>query len=204
MGTVTFTIMALCSRVFARCNYVSTNLLKLRSTIPAGYQLHRTIYLSKQLQDRFFTEQHEWIDVEGGIGTVGVTDYAQSALGDVVYAQLPDPDTELEQMDDCGALESVKAASELFCPVTGVVTEKNENVEETPGLINKFPYEQGWLFKLKLTKPETRGSDGRSRLSEPFEEQRINKFTCVCRLLKCGANGSRIVNFQNSIVYGTW
>ena len=56
--------------------------------------------------------------------------------------------------DDCGALESVKAASELFCPVTGVVTEKNENVEETPGLINKFPYEQGWLFKLKLTKPE--------------------------------------------------
>merc|ERR1712191_20877 len=97
MGTVTFTIMALCSRVFARCNYVSTNLLKLRSTIPAGYQLHRTIYLSKQLQDRFFTEQHEWIDVEGGIGTVGVTDYAQSALGDVVYAQLPDPDTELER-----------------------------------------------------------------------------------------------------------
>jgi len=106
------------------------------------------------LRERRYTEQHEWIEVQGKVGTVGITDYAQSALGDVVFAQLPDPGAELSQMDDCGALESVKAASELFCPVTGVVVEKNAEVEETPGLINQSPYEKGWLFKIELSKPE--------------------------------------------------
>jgi len=127
--------------------------MKLRPFI-GNVQWSRNLYSSKQLQDRFFTEQHEWIDVNGETGTVGVTDYAQSALGDVVYAQLPLPDQAFEQMDECGALESVKAASELFCPVSGVVTEKNENVEETPALINQSPYEKGWLFRIQLTKPE--------------------------------------------------
>lgn len=124
---------------------------------------------------RKYTEQHEWVDVQGTIGTVGVTDYAQGALGDVVFAQLPEPDSELNQMgmlivgskncvfnlhsyeyllDDCGALESVKAASELYSPVSGTVTEKNKDVEETPALINQSPYEKGWLFKIKLSKPE--------------------------------------------------
>merc|ERR1712071_549267 len=74
--------------------------------------INRSLYSSKQLLDRFFTKQHEWIDVNGEIGTVGVTDYAQSALGDVVYAQLPSPDQAFEQMEECAALESVKAASE--------------------------------------------------------------------------------------------
>jgi len=110
--------------------------------------------LSQFTAGRRYTEQHEWIQVQGDVGTVGVTDYAQSALGDVVYAQLPEPDSQLEQMDDCGALESVKAASELYCPVSGTVTEKNAAVEETPALINQSPYEKGWLFKIRLSKPE--------------------------------------------------
>jgi len=145
--------MALCTRVLSKCSSFSSNFLKLRSSV-AKAPLNRSLYSSKQLLDRFFTEQHEWIDVNGEIGTVGVTDYAQSALGDVVYAQLPSPDQAFEQMEECGALESVKAASELFCPVTGNVIEKNENVEETPGLINQSPNEKGWLFKIQLTKPE--------------------------------------------------
>jgi len=119
-------------------------------------QQRRTLCLtvSQLAAGRRYTEQHEWIQVSGDVGTVGVTDYAQGALGDVVYAQLPEPDTQLEQMADCGALESVKAASELYCPVSGTVTEKNTAVEETPGLINQSPYDKGWLFKIRLSEPK--------------------------------------------------
>merc|ERR1712168_868269 len=99
---------------------------------------------------RKFTQQHEWVDVDGSIGLVGITNYAQELLGDIVYAQLPEVDTEYDQMDECGALESVKAASELYCPVTGKVTEINSAVEDQPALINQSCYDQGWLFKLEL------------------------------------------------------
>lgn len=92
--------------------------------------------------------------MEGKVGTIGISKYAQEALGDIVYAQLPEVGTELSQKDECGALESVKAASEVYSPVSGKVTEKNAAVEDTPALINTSCYEQGWLFKLELTKPE--------------------------------------------------
>lgn len=92
--------------------------------------------------------------MDGSIGTVGISNYAQEALGDVVYAQLPDVGTNLSQKDECGALESVKAASELYSPVSGKVTEKNTAVEETPGLINTSCYDKGWLFRLELSKPD--------------------------------------------------
>lgn len=78
----------------------------------------------------------------------------QEALGDVVFAQLPEPGTNLAQQDECGALESVKAASEVYSPVSGTVTEKNADVEETPALINTSCLDKGWLFKVKLSKPE--------------------------------------------------
>lgn len=91
--------------------------------------------------------------VEGNIGTVGISNYAQEALGDVVYAQLPDIGTHFTQKDECGALESVKAASEIYSPVSGDITEKNTLVEDTPGLVNTSCYDKGWLFKIKLTKP---------------------------------------------------
>jgi len=90
------------------------------------------------------------VELEGKIGTVGISSYAQEALGDIVYAQLPDVGTELDQFDECGALESVKAASELYTPVSGKVTEKNTEVEETPSIINRHCYDKGWLFKLEL------------------------------------------------------
>uniref|UniRef100_A0A0A1X597 Glycine cleavage system H protein n=1 Tax=Zeugodacus cucurbitae TaxID=28588 RepID=A0A0A1X597_ZEUCU len=105
------------------------------------------------LAERRYTEKHEWVSVEGTTATVGISEYAQDALGDVVFAQLPDPGTALQQSDECGALESVKAASEVYSPVSGKVTEKNGEVEETPGLINSSCYEKGWLFKLTVSNP---------------------------------------------------
>jgi glycine cleavage system H protein len=95
--------------------------------------------------ERLYSDKHERVQVKGSIGTVGISSYAQEALGDIVYAQLPDVGAELEQFSECGALESVKAASELYTPVSGKVTDKNTEVEETPGMINRHCY---WLFKL--------------------------------------------------------
>ncbi|GBP33030.1 Glycine cleavage system H protein, mitochondrial [Eumeta japonica] len=103
---------------------------------------------------RKFTDRHEWIVVENNVGTVGISNYAQESLGDVVFAQLPDPGTELKAGDECGALESVKAASEIYSPLSGNVSEKNKDVENKPGLINSSCYDKGWLFKIKLSKPE--------------------------------------------------
>lgn len=99
---------------------------------------------------RKYTIQHEWVQVDNEIATIGITNHAQEALGDVVFAQLPEPNTELKALDECGAVESVKAASEIYSPVSGVVVEKNKAVEDNPGLINSSCYEKGWLYKLKL------------------------------------------------------
>ncbi|XP_018023052.2 glycine cleavage system H protein, mitochondrial, partial [Hyalella azteca] len=103
---------------------------------------------------RKFSDKHEWVEVSGSSGKIGITNYAQDALGDIVYAQLPELDSEFSQGDECGALESVKAASELYCPVSGRVTEVNSAAEDQPSLINKSCYDEGWLFKVELTKPE--------------------------------------------------
>ncbi|XP_001866806.2 glycine cleavage system H protein [Culex quinquefasciatus] len=120
----------------------------------AGHQCRFLSTSSFLLKERLFTDKHEWVAVDGDIGTVGISKFAQEALGDVVFAQLPDVGTKLAQKDECGALESVKAASEVYSPVSGTVTEKNTAVEETPGLVNSSCYENGWLFKLRLTKSE--------------------------------------------------
>ncbi|XP_044058706.1 glycine cleavage system protein H (aminomethyl carrier), b [Siniperca chuatsi] len=100
------------------------------------------------------TDKHEWVKVEGGIGTVGISNYAQEALGDVVYCGLPEVGQRLEQMEEFGALESVKAASELYSPITGEVTEINTELAENPGLVNKACYAEGWLIKMTIEKPE--------------------------------------------------
>uniref|UniRef100_A0A3Q2QDU7 Glycine cleavage system H protein n=1 Tax=Fundulus heteroclitus TaxID=8078 RepID=A0A3Q2QDU7_FUNHE len=101
-----------------------------------------------------FTEKHEWVLVESGISTVGISNYAQEALGDVVYCGLPEIGVKLEQMDEFGALESVKAASELYSPLTGEVTAVNKELAENPGLVNKSCYADGWLIKMTVEKPE--------------------------------------------------
>ncbi|XP_037810518.1 glycine cleavage system H protein, mitochondrial [Lucilia sericata] len=134
---------------FARVLQQSACLLK---QAPKTVQNFRQFSLSTIYNaERRFTEKHEWVSFEGTSGTVGISTYAQEALGDVVFAQLPDPGTVLKQHDECGALESVKAASEVYSPVSGEVTEKNAAVEDTPSLINTNCYDQGWLFKIKLS-----------------------------------------------------
>ena len=101
----------------------------------------------------YFTNEHEWIRVDGDIGTVGITDYAQEQLGDVVFVELPEVGAQLEQGGEAGVVESVKAASEVYAPVTGEVLEVNENLADAPDKVNGAAQTDGWFFKLKLSDP---------------------------------------------------
>lgn len=92
--------------------------------------------------------------VDEDVGMVGISQHAQEALGDVVYVQPPDIGTELAQHDECGAIESVKAASEIYTPVSGKVTEVNKALEDIPSLVNSSCYDKGWIFKLKVKNPD--------------------------------------------------
>ncbi|WVQ65383.1 glycine cleavage system H protein [Kwoniella botswanensis] len=102
-----------------------------------------------------YTTDHEWVsfDSNSNIGTVGITDYAQKALGDVVFVELPGQGAEVAQGDSIGAVESVKAASDIYAPVSGVIEEINETLADQPGLLNKAPEGNGWLAKIKLSDP---------------------------------------------------
>lgn len=100
-----------------------------------------------------YTKDHEWVSVEGDVGTVGVTDFAQHQLGDVVFVELPDVGRALEQGKEAAVVESVKAASEVFAPVSGEVTEVNHALENEPALVNTGAQTEGWFFKLRLTDP---------------------------------------------------
>lgn len=99
---------------------------------------------------RYFTEDHEWIDVDGDTATVGITDYAQSQLGDIVFVEVPDTGAALTKGGDAAVVESVKAASDVYSPVTGTVTEGNGALEEDPALANTAPGGEGWFFKLTI------------------------------------------------------
>ncbi|XP_048024098.1 glycine cleavage system protein H (aminomethyl carrier), a [Megalobrama amblycephala] len=101
-----------------------------------------------------FTDKHEWVRVDSGVATVGISNFAQEALGDVVYCGLPEVGTKLSQSDEFGTLESVKAASELYSPLTGEVTDVNDALADNPGLVNKSCYKDGWLMKMTLSVPE--------------------------------------------------
>jgi len=102
-----------------------------------------------------FRESHEWVRDEGnGIVVVGISDHAQAALGDMVYVELPEPGMSYEQGDACAVVESVKAASDAYAPVTGEIIEANGALEDSPELVNNAPYGDGWLFKMQLSKPE--------------------------------------------------
>ncbi len=100
--------------------------------------------------DLRYTKEHEWVRVDDGIGTVGITDYAQDQLGDIVYVDLPSPGKQLSQLAVFGEIESVKAVSELYAPVSGEVVESNGSLADKPELINESPYSEGWLMKLRL------------------------------------------------------
>ena len=100
--------------------------------------------------DRKYSKEHEWIRVDGEKGTVGITDYAQKQLGDVVYVELPEVGTKVAAMEVFGTIESVKAVSELFSPLAGEVVEANQTVVDSPELVNSDPYGDAWLIVLKI------------------------------------------------------
>jgi glycine cleavage system H protein len=102
----------------------------------------------------YYTEDHEWIAVEGEIGTIGITKHAQEQLGDIVFVELPEAGDSHEQGDEVGTVESVKAASEIYAPVSGEVTEANEALADDPGTVNTDPTGAGWMYKVKLSEPE--------------------------------------------------
>lgn len=109
--------------------------------------------MSKVLESLRYSETHEWVKVEGDIAIVGVTDFAQSEMGDITYVDMPDVDDEVVKDEEFGALESVKASSDLISPVSGVVVENNEALEDAPELVNQDPYEN-WIIKVKMSDPE--------------------------------------------------
>ncbi|GAA0472550.1 glycine cleavage system protein GcvH [Parasphingorhabdus litoris] len=100
---------------------------------------------------RYFTDEHEWVDVEGDTATVGITDYAQEQLGDIVFVETPEVGASLEQGDDAAVVESVKAASDVYAAVSGEVVEVNEALEEEPALVNSSAEEDGWFFRVTLS-----------------------------------------------------
>jgi glycine cleavage system H protein len=100
-----------------------------------------------------YSKDHEWVSVEGDIATVGITDYAQGSLGDVVYVELPKPGDKFNAHEAFGSVESVKAVSEIFTPIAGEVVEANDGLNDTPEVVNTDPYAGGWMVKLKMDNP---------------------------------------------------
>ena len=99
---------------------------------------------------RYFTDEHEWIDVEGDTATVGITDFAQGQLGDIVFVELPDVGSVIDKGKDAAVVESVKAASDVYAPISGEIMETNDALEDDPALVNTAPEEDGWFFKMTI------------------------------------------------------
>ncbi len=121
------------------------------------------------MSDMKFSEEHEWIRLEGDIGTVGITDYAQDQLGDVVYVELPQVGKQVKQGDEMAVVESVKAASEVYAPVSGEVTEVNETLSDAPETVNADALGAGWFVKIRLGDP--------SELDKLMDETAYSAFT---------------------------
>ncbi|KAI9204864.1 glycine cleavage H-protein-domain-containing protein [Polychytrium aggregatum] len=137
------------ARVFAR------SALRASAFAPRAFRAFPSMSMAvRTYATRKYTKDHEWISVENGVGTIGVTNYAQEALGDVVFVETPEVGKALSIKDQIGAIESVKAASDVYSPVSGEVVEANEALNDEPSLINSSPFGNGWIAKVKLSNPE--------------------------------------------------
>ncbi|HVO27381.1 MAG TPA: glycine cleavage system protein GcvH [Candidatus Margulisiibacteriota bacterium] len=105
-------------------------------------------------EDLKFSKEHEWVLVEGGVATVGITDYAQDQLGDIVFVELPAVGDKVSKEDAFGVVESVKAVSDIYAPVSGKVIEVNDDLPENPEMLNEDPYGDGWIIKIEMSDPE--------------------------------------------------
>jgi glycine cleavage system H protein len=110
-------------------------------------------------EELHYTPEHEWVAISGSIASVGITDHAQRALGDVVFVSAPASGTKVSAGEPCGEVESTKSVSDLYSPVDGEVTEVNPEIDDDPGLVNSDPYGAGWLFKVRLAETETEAED---------------------------------------------
>ena len=120
------------------------------------------------LENLKFTKEHEWMNIKDGIATIGITDYAQKELGDIVYVELPSVGDSVSKGDACSNIESVKAVSDLYSPLTGEILEINEGLEDTPESINQSPYDDGWIIKIKI------GND--EELNEMMNSEQYNQY----------------------------
>ncbi len=102
-------------------------------------------------QEFYYTKEHEWVSLSGKVATIGISEYAQSALGDITFIELPKVDAEVEQFEQVASVESVKAASDIYSPLSGTVREVNDKLSEDPGLINRSCYEKGWITKIEIS-----------------------------------------------------
>ncbi len=105
-------------------------------------------------EDLLYTEKHEWVKVEGDTATIGITDYAQNQLGDIVYVELPEVGTKVSQMEAFGTIEAVKAVSDLYSPISGEVIEVNQALQDDPAVIKASPYGDGWMIKVRMSNPD--------------------------------------------------
>jgi len=105
-------------------------------------------------KDLKYTKDHEWVRIDGDIATVGISDFAQSELGDIVYVEVETLDEELDMEEVFGTVEAVKTVSDLFMPLSGKIIEFNENLEDEPELVNEKPYDEGWIIKIELNDPD--------------------------------------------------
>ncbi|MGA8474483.1 MAG: glycine cleavage system protein GcvH [Candidatus Cybelea sp.] len=106
-----------------------------------------------QPEDLLFSKEHEWVKLDGDSATIGITDYAQNALGDIVYVELPKAGSSIKQFSSVGVIESVKAVSDLFTPLSGEIVEVNAALENDPAAVNREPYGAGWLLKIRVSDP---------------------------------------------------
>jgi glycine cleavage system H protein len=120
---------------------------------------------------RYFTEEHEWIEVDGDTATIGITDYAQGQLGDIVFVEVPSAGTALAKGKEAAVVESVKAASDVYSPVSGTVTEGNAALEDDPALVNSAPESDGWFFKLTMA--------DKGELAGLMDEERYKAFVAT-------------------------
>jgi glycine cleavage system H protein len=106
-----------------------------------------------QPENLLFSKEHEWVKLDGDSATIGITDYAQNALGDIVYVELPKVGSSIKQFSSVGVIESVKAVSDLFTPLSGEIVEVNAALENDPAALNREPYGAGWLLKIRVSDP---------------------------------------------------
>ncbi len=121
-----------------------------------------------QPQDLLFSKEHEWVKLDGDTATIGITDYAQNSLGDIVFVELPNVGKTIAQFSNVGVVESVKAVSDLFTPISGEVTEVNGALDDDPAVINRDPYGAGWLLKVRIT-----NADETKNLLSPADYEKI-------------------------------